>query len=219
MGADVRQLHLPDSGAAGVGAKRNAPSAQRNLEPILAVHDRVLPPKGRALEIASGTGQHIAAFAHRYTGLIWQPTDVNPENLASISAWSEGAENVAAPVALNACQGGWAGEFGARDVICLTNLLHLISEPEAERLLSEVGKALTPGGLFCLYGPFRREGQLVSDGDRAFDASLRQQDPAIGYKDIGWVGNRLAAAGLQHEDLIAMPADNLMLITRRPSLD
>ncbi len=69
----------------------------------------------------------------------------------------------------------------------LVNLLHLIPAPAAETLLAEVALALAPGGTFCLYGPFLRDGQPTSPGDAAFDASLRAQDPTIGYKDLAWV--------------------------------
>ncbi|WP_323036749.1 DUF938 domain-containing protein [Pararhodobacter sp.] len=211
----MRNLTLPDSSAPREGARRHAPSAARNLAPILAVLQRVLPESGRALELASGTGQHIAEFARRFPGLGWQPSDANPEALASIMAWVEGIANVAAPIRLDACTPGWARKFEVWNAMCLTNLLHLISTAEALVLLQEVPKALADGGVFCLYGPFRQGGVLVSEGDARFDASLRAQDPDIGYKEIEWVQGVLCDAGLEVVDLVAMPANNLMLITRR----
>ncbi|MCA2010858.1 class I SAM-dependent methyltransferase [Cereibacter sphaeroides] len=211
----MRRLHLPDSAAPMEGERRIAPSASRNLEPIAAVLAQVLPQTGRALELASGTGQHIAAFAERFPGIDWQPTDGNPDNLPSIRAWTAGIANVAAPMVLDACAPGWGQ--GDRTSVHLTNLLHLISDTEADCLLVEAAQALAPGGVFCLYGPFRRDGALLTDGDRSFDASLRAQDPAIGYKDIAWVTGRLIGAGLEVDRLVEMPAGNLMLVTRRPA--
>lgn len=216
----IRRLDLPGGpgadGGDAEGAIRFAPSAARNLEPIAAVLAGHLPARGRVLELASGTGQHVVAFAARFAGLDWQPSELDPANLASIRARAAraGAPNLHPPIALDACARGWSAG-AAWDAICLTNLLHLISTPEAEVLLDEVAAALAPGGVFALYGPFRRGGALVSAGDAAFDASLRAQDPAIGYKDIDWVEARLGAAGLARRARIEMPANNLMLITAR----
>ncbi|KPQ06249.1 MAG: Protein of unknown function (DUF938) [Rhodobacteraceae bacterium HLUCCA12] len=214
----MRHLNLPDNSAPIDGARRRAPSAERNLEPIAAVLEQHLPKSGRVLELASGTGQHIVALAARFGGLTWQPTDIDPANLESIRAWvaEVGPDNVRPPLHLDACEPGWADTQANWDVICLTNLLHLISATEAETLLTEVARALSPGGLFCLYGPFRRDGALTSDGDKRFDANLRAQDPAIGYKDFEWVEQVLAECGLSPRALHTMPANNLMIVTRRP---
>ena len=62
------------------------PHVARNREPILEVLRRVLPPRGLVLEIASGSGEHAAYFAEQMPVLIWQPTDPDPQALASIAA-------------------------------------------------------------------------------------------------------------------------------------
>lgn len=216
----MRRLSLPDSTAPADGPIRHAPSAARNLEPIADVLARYLPAAGHVLELASGTGQHVVALAARFPALHWQPSDIDPAALASIAARREQAPraNLARPVRLNGCVPGWAAVHGPVDGVCLTNLLHLISQPETDILLAEVAAALAPGGTFCLYGPFRREGALISDGDRAFDASLRAQDPAIGYKDIDAIAASLALHGAAEVARHAMPAGNLMLITQRKGL-
>ena len=72
--------------------------------------------------------------------------------------------------------------------------------------------ALASGGVALIYGPFLRDGRATSEGDRAFDASLRAQDPSIGYKDAGWVSSRLSLAGLGMAEEREMPANNLALV-------
>lgn len=206
-------LRLPDTGADVLpDGRRMVPSADRNAAPILEVLQG-LGLTGRLLEIASGAGLHAARMAGPL-GLIWQPTDVDPANFASIRAWSAtSAAAILPPLLLDATQPGWAGTTGRWDAILLVNLLHLIPAAAVETLLAELAHALAPQGTACLYGPFLRDGQPTSPGDAAFDASLRAQDPAIGYKDLAWVTGLLSAAGLV-VDVVPMPANNLMLIAR-----
>ena len=218
-----RDLHLPDSTALGDGApdgRRCAPSARRNAAPILEVLQAHAPATGRALEIASGTGQHSAAFAAAFPGLDWQPSDLAPENITSIAAWraASGSANLRAPILLDACAAGWAQEHGPRDLILAVNLLHLVSEAEASTLIAEAARALAPGGLLALYGPFRRDDGFASAGDADFHARLTAQDPATGYKPLAWVLSELRRAGLSADTPVAMPANNLMLLARHEDI-
>ena len=94
--------------------------------------------------------------------------------------------------------------------------MHLISTPEARTLITEAAQALAPRGRFVLYGPFLRDGEATSDGDARFDASLRAQDPEIGYKDDFEVIDWLHEAGLDLIDVVEMPANNLGIVAHRP---
>ncbi|MGC9369845.1 MAG: DUF938 domain-containing protein [Paracoccaceae bacterium] len=215
-----RKLHLPDTVAMGESSadgRRFAPSAGRNAGPILGLLTREAPAKGRALEIASGTGQHVRAFAEALPRLRWQPSDLAPENLASIRAWAAaaGLDNLADPILLDAARTGWASDLAPLDLIVTVNLLHLISHPEAQALITEVGRALASGGLLFLYGPFRRAQGFASEGDANFDARLREQDPEIGYKSVNEVTGWLRAAGLQDIRTVEMPANNLTFLARK----
>ena len=195
-----------------------APSAENNVGPICQVLRDVAPAQGRALEIASGTGQHCVAFARHCPGLMWVPTDIEPKRLASIGIYVSEAQldNLTLPVALNAAQAGWSQTTGPLNMIVLSNLLHLISDEESKALISEVGQALVPGGVFLLYGPFMRGGELTSQGDDRSDESLVNADPDIGYKDDFDVIDWATEAGLDVAHVLEMPANNLSLVFRKP---
>ena len=193
-----------------------SPSNDRNAASILAVLQAEVSPRGRLLEIASGTGQHAAQFSAALPGVVWQPTDVNPSNLSSISAWGAhtGAPNLQPPVVLDATSPGWSDHWRDQDVILLVNLLHLIPALATQILLAQAALALAAHGVLLIYGPFLRDGKATSDGDAAFDARLRAENPAVGYKDLGWVAGELSAAGLSVK-VQDMPANNLMLMARK----
>lgn len=207
-------LILPDTGAETLpDGRRMVPSAARNAGPILEVlHGLGL--QGRLLELASGSGLHGATMAGEL-GLDWQPTDLENANFPSIRAWSEYAGGVLrGPRLLDATAEGWAAELGEWDAVLLVNLLHLISEDATATVLAEAAAALAPGGTFCIYGPFLRDGMATSPGDQEFDAALRAQDPTVGYKDMDWVLDQLESHELAVR-VIEMPANNLMLVAQR----
>jgi hypothetical protein len=192
----------------------NAPSAARNLAPILTVLRSHLPAAGCAIEFASGTGQHIAAFAEAFPGIHWTPTDVEPERLVSIEAWraASGLPNLAAPLHLNVGDPEWPFTPASMDAALTINLLHLVSSATVESLFAGAATLLKPGGLCIIYGPFMRDGQFVSEGDRSFHTTLQGMDSAIGYKDKAWVEECAAARGLHAKEWVQMPANNLMLV-------
>ena len=193
-----------------------AESCLQNRAPIRAVLREVLADRRRLLEIGSGTGQHAVYFAPEFPQLVWQTSDL-AENHPAIHAWLEdaGAANILPPLALDVRATPWP--VAAVDAVFSANTAHIMDWPAVEALFAGVERVLEPGGIFALYGPFRKGVELVSDGDRAFDASLRAQDPTIGYKDIEWVEARLAAGELVARGRHAMPANNLMLVMMRPS--
>jgi SAM-dependent methyltransferase len=216
-----RRLNLPNSASTatpGEDGRLYAASCERNAAPILSLLKHHGPTTGRALELAAGTGQHAAHFAAAHPGLHWQPTEVDATRRASIDAWAKtvDAPNLQPAIALDATAPGWGPQHTGQDLILLVNLLHLISTPEAQTLVSEASKALAPGGRLILYGPFLRDGEATSEGDTSFHAALTAQDPEIGYKDDFDMIDWLHAAWLDLVDVVEMPANNLALVAKRP---
>ncbi|MEP2530126.1 DUF938 domain-containing protein [Shimia sp.] len=195
-----------------------SPSAARNTKAIVALMKQKAPATGTALELASGTGQHIVELARACPNLRWQPSEFDKARHPSITAYVAQAEltNVAPVVALDATTSSWGRQHHGQDLIFLANLLHLISHTEAETLVHEAAQALAPGGMLIIYGPFMRDNKLISDSDAAFHASLQAQDATIGYKCrsdvIVWGTDAL----LEVSDIVDMPANNLALCWRKP---
>jgi SAM-dependent methyltransferase len=194
--------------------RRSAPAALRNRDAIAAVLARLAPPRGRALEIASGSGEHVIRFAAAMPNVTWSPTDPDPAQRASIAAWiaAEGLANIDAPRALDISRPGWAKTEAPAALVVVVNLLHLVPEAAMHSALHGIADVLTPGGIAVVYGPFLRDGETTSEGDAAFHAELRRRDPAIGYKDVLDVTARAVALGLGHVETVRMPANNLLLV-------
>ena len=198
----------------------SAPAAVKNAGPITDLVKEFAPDTGQALEIASGTGQHIVKLAVVKPNLNWQPSDIDPLRIASIETWCEDDSlvNVRPPVILNATERGWSSKFNRQKFILLVNLIHLISEDETTILISEISAALAPGGRSIIYGPFKRNHKLTSVGDQTFHQSLIEADPQIGYKNDAWMTAEFKDAKLELLKVVPMPANNLAFICEKPRI-
>lgn len=99
-----------------------AAATERNRDPILEVLQRVLPPMGTVLEVASGTGQHAVYFAPRLTPRFWLPSEPSADGRASIRAWAaaDPAPNLGPPLALDLGAVDWVEQVQA--VLATTGL-------------------------------------------------------------------------------------------------
>ena len=193
-----------------------SPATARNTAPILEVLKAHLPARGRVLEVASGAGEHAAAFARALPGLEWTPSDPSPEARASIAAWAETAAlpNLRPPLALDMLdEAGWP-EGPVEAVVCI-NMVHISPWAATEGLMRLAGQALRrPGGLLALYGPYREAEVELAPSNAAFDASLKARNPAWGLRDRSDVEAAAKAEGLAFTLRAEMPANNLMLLFR-----
>jgi hypothetical protein len=192
-------------------ARRHSPAAERNRAPILAELQRLLPPRGVLLEIASGTGQHAAFCSAGLPGWQWLPSDFDAASLPSISAWCAGLDRVAAPIWLDVLQPHWPGVPAQVDAIYCANLLHIAPWACCAALMQGAARHLAAGGLLVTYGPYLEDGVPTSSGNLAFDADLRARDPAWGLRRREDVEREAARAGLVLRERVAMPANNLLL--------
>ena len=195
--------------------KQYAPAAERNCEPISAVLRQVLPESGLVLEVASGTGQHSAAFAALFPDLVWQPSDPDPSALSSIAAWREetGLPNLRAPVRLDA--EAWPWPVDRADAVLCVNMVHISPWAATLGLLSGAAALLPPGGPLILYGPYRRAEVATAPSNDSFDLSLKSRNPEWGLRNLEDVSGAAEAQGLRFERLFEMPANNLTVVYRR----
>ena len=192
------------------------PAAARNRQPILDVLARHLPPRGLVLEVASGSGEHIAHFAQAYPGLGFQPSDPNPAHRASIDAWTAalGLANVRPAIDLDAAVEPWP--IAATDAVLCINMIQVAPWAAALGLMRGAGRIVPPGGMLYLYGAYKRGGQHTASSNAAFDASLRAQNPAWGVRDLEAIAALAAAQGFAAPIVVEMPANNLSLVFKKP---
>lgn len=188
--------------------------AERNGVPILDVLQNEFRDCTKVLEIGSGTGQHAVRFAKALPFLQWQSSDLD-ENHAGISAWIDaaGLTNLLSPVSLDVLTDDVAAD--ACDAVYSANTSHIMSVDAVVRMFRLVGKTLTGGGIFCLYGPFRLDGVFNSPSNEEFHAMLRSRDPLMGIRHLETLDGYGREHGLTRVRLYTMPANNYVAVWRK----
>ena len=201
--------------APAAGARRSAPAALRNREPIAEVLAEWLPATGLVLEIASGSGEHALFFAERFPSLEWQPSDVHADALTSIAAWRDTTDlpNLRAPMTIDAASDAWPIERA--DAVLSINMVHISPWASALGLLDGAARLLRPGAPLILYGPWLKDDIETVPSNLDFDADLKRRNPAWGLRRVEDFAAAAQPRGFALEDLRRMPANNLMMLWRK----
>lgn len=181
-----------------------------NREPILRVLKSAFQHARSVLEIGSGTGQHAAYFPRYLAHLQWQPSD-RKENIPGIELWrlEAGLSNVAPCIELDVTQDWPAQQY---DAIFSANTAHIMSWPSVLSMLQGVADCLSSEGVFCLYGPFKQDGEHNAESNARFDSFLRQRDLESGVRDLTDIIKAAKPLGLRFQELIEMPVNNRIVL-------
>jgi len=195
----------------------SSPAALRNRDLILDAIGDHLPRQGLILEIASGSGQHCVRFAERLPDHVIQPSDPDPRARESIDAWiaASGLSNIRAALALDAASPVWP--LVEADAILCFNMIHIAPWRAMLGLFAGAARLLCEGAPLILYGPYKRDGTHTSDSNAAFDRDLRNENPEWGVRDLETVEASAVAAGFSPAAVTRMPANNLVVVFRKPA--
>lgn len=202
-----------------------SPAAERNADPIWQVLAGYLAkfPHPYVLEIASGSGQHAAAFCSRHENLRWQPTDISPAALASIAARREALpEDVKArlrePLALDVAgfetSAGLEAAGGYSHILAV-NMIHIAPFACCEGLFALASKLLASAGQLVTYGPYVIDGVETAPSNLAFDRQLKVQSPDYGIRKLREVSDCAARYDFSLLANHPMPANNNLLVWTR----
>ncbi|MEW5771147.1 MAG: DUF938 domain-containing protein [Pseudomonadota bacterium] len=190
--------------------KPNAPSCERNRDPILEVLREHFMDRREVLEIGSGTGQHAVFFAAALPHLLWQASD-RAENLPGIGLWLDEAAlpNTPPPLELDV-SGSWpARRF---DAVFSANTLHIMAWEEVERLFAGLDAVLAEGAILAIYGPFNYGGRFTSESNAKFELWLKERGAHQGIRDFEAVDALARGIGLRLVEDREMPANNRCLV-------
>ena len=192
-------------------------ACENNKQPILEALKPAFAGCHTILEIGSGTGQHAVFFARYLPHLYWQTSD-QVHYHDGIHQWiaESGLENIGLPIALDVSEDTWpTADF---DGVFSANTCHIMSWSDVGAMFKGVSELLPPGGCFCLYGPFNRNGEFTSQGNARFHDSLVRQDPKMGIRDDEAIFGLAEEHGLGLGSDLNMPANNRLLVMEKMAI-
>ena len=188
------------------------PSAVRNKNFIFETLRKYLPKKGKILEVASGTGEHICFFGKGFPSLVWQPSDKTVDLFWAIRARAVSENNVQNPILIDLLEEKNRTTLGRYIGLVNINMIHISPWEACEGLFRLAEKVILNGGFVYLYGPFKVNGVHTSPSNFRFDTSLRERDSKWGVRDLEDV---IAVAKKNGFNLIRsheMPANNKSIV-------
>ena len=194
--------------------KQYSEACDENRDPILTVLKEELADCHKVLEIGSGTGQHAVYFGKHLPHLSWQTSDVDSSH-PGINAWLNEAQlpNIRQPLSLDVSSSRWPDyEF---DGVFSANTTHIMNWPEVIGMFIGVGNILSPGGMFCLYGPFNYDGHYTSESNERFDSWLKERDPLSGIRNFEDLEQLVPPRNMRFRRDYEMPVNNRLLVWKK----
>ncbi|MDH5710911.1 MAG: class I SAM-dependent methyltransferase [Gammaproteobacteria bacterium] len=189
--------------------KPYAESCDQNRDVILSVIKPLLALSYSVLEIGSGTGQHALYFSHKLPHLTWQTSDRN-ENIGGIKLWlSDSAQTLPEPIELDVNNNPWP-DIDC-DAVFTANTCHIMNQDSVVAMFSGIGKLLSDGGQFIIYGPFNYNQRYTSQSNEHFDQWLKSRDPESGIKHFEELNHLAALSNMHLTNDFEMPANNRIL--------
>lgn len=191
-------------------------ACENNKSPILSVLNSVLSNSTKVLEIGTGTGQHAVYFSEKLPHLTWLTSDlaVNHPSILSRIEHSK-LTNIHKPLTLDLNQPWHHLNSSSVDAVFTANTLHIISISLVKSFFERVKMHLIPGGVLCIYGPFKYKAEFTSDSNESFNHWLKERDINSGIRDFEDIVKFANNAGLTLINDYVMPANNQLLVFRK----
>ena len=192
---------------------------ERNKKPISkALFPYLDKITGDALEIGSGTGQHLSYLSKNFPHIIWHGTDIDEVHCKSIDAWAKfNSLNLPHALALDAAS-DWSSvlkEYDSFNLIISMNVIHISPISTLEGIFLNSARFIKNDGILVFYGPFKKGNKHTGEGNKIFDQRLRSENSTWGVRCISTLERLAADNKFDSPEVIEMPANNYLLVFKK----
>jgi SAM-dependent methyltransferase len=192
---------------------------ERNKKPISkALFPYLDKITGDALEIGSGTGQHLSYLAKNFPHIIWHGTDIDEVHCKSIDAWAKfNSLNLPHALALDAAS-DWSSvlkEYDSFNVIISMNVIHISPISTLEGIFLNSARFIKNDGILVFYGPFKKGNKHTGEGNKIFDQRLKSENSTWGVRCLSTLERLAADNKFDSPEVIEMPANNYLLVFKK----
>uniref|UniRef100_A0A4W3KK38 Zgc:103625 n=1 Tax=Callorhinchus milii TaxID=7868 RepID=A0A4W3KK38_CALMI len=196
-----------------------SPMAEKNKQAILEVLMDYMETVGEsfALELASGSGQHIVHFARAFPNVTWQPSDISQSAQESVAAYVAATKvtNVKEVVYIDVAEPWeeWANlQPKSCDLIVNINMLHFTP---ISKWRGAAQASLHHSHIFlCLRQPYAINGIISNETNAQLDRQLRQRNPDWGLPDMDVLRQLAYEKSLRLERMVEMLEDKCLIFRK-----
>jgi len=172
----------------------------------------------RLLDLGGGPGTYALEFARRHPGL--EAVVFDRPDTAEVAKGRIHDAGMAERVSVragDAVAGGDGGDLGGPyDFVFVSNLIHIYSADDCQRLVARCAAALDPGGRLCLKDFFLDPGGTSPTGAALFAVNMLVNTEGGGCYTLDEVDHWLTDAGLRRDQVIELTPQTRLVVAAKP---
>jgi cyclopropane fatty-acyl-phospholipid synthase-like methyltransferase len=185
------------------------------LNEILSIlQDVILHTDERILEVGSGNGHQAIFFAKAFPRMEWYPTDLSPQMPIMEKNFKEAnLHNIRKSQRLDVSKDDFPKlRF---DVVYTSNTFHVMHWKDCKSFMKLLGHRLRENSRAIIYGPFKYNGEFLTEEHKKLDQELKLQDPLSGIRPFEDVQSNMEKNGFELIEDHEMGDKNRLLVYNR----
>ncbi len=187
----------------------------KDLDQILEVlREVIVHSDERLLEVGAGNGEQSVYLAKAFPRLEWYPTDLSSKLAGMEKKFKEAdLHNIRKAQRLDVSKDDFPKlKF---DVVYSSNTFHVMHWKDCKSFMKLLGHRLRENSRAVIYGPFKYNGEFLTEEHKNLDQELKGHDPLSGIRSFEDVQSNMEKNGFELIEDHEMGDKNRLLVYNR----